>query len=255
MKTRFILILISSFLCATINSFAQNGLEFPKTNNDEIILNHTGFSLSYNPKWMIPSWVAYELSASNMEGDAIRARSFSPDPSPELEGYPLAQHWHYTYSGWVRGHMVPAGDLKYSQHAMNDSFYTTNICPMNLEFNNGIWKRLEEKIRRLALDFGRVYIITGPIVDTNHYGKVGESDIVVPDAFYKAILIPYKNSFLSIGFLLNNEPAPKGSRLRDYALTVKELESLTGMDFFYALSNAESETVENLLPLKELGLY
>lgn len=255
MKTRIILIILSFFWCAAPGCFAQDALEFPRISDGEIILHHHGFSLSYNAEWMIPSWVAYKLSASDLEGNAVRARYFSPDPSPKLEGYPLAMHWHYTYSGWVRGHMVPAGDLKYSQEAMNDSFLTTNVCPMNLEFNNGIWKRLEERIRRLSIDFGSVYIITGPIVGTNKYGRVGGSDIVIPDAFYKAILVPYQGSYLSIAFLFFNEPAPKGSRLRDYALTVNDLESLTGMDFFYALDAQEAIIVENLFPLKELGLY
>lgn len=203
---------------------------------------------------MIPRWAAYKLDSLDLKGDAVRPKAFSPDPSPELGNYSLAEHKHYTGSGWVRGHMVPAGDLKHSQVAMNDSFYTTNICPMNLEFNNGIWKRLEERVRKWAIQFGQVYVITGPIIGDNKNGKVGTSDIVIPDAFFKAILIHYDDLYYSIGFVLFNEPAPKGCQLRDCSLTVDELEELTDFDFFAGLPKEIAYTVENQLPLKELSL-
>ena len=230
-------------------------MSFPVIRNGEIIIHHYGHSLCYDPEAMIPAWTAYTLYAEDMEGDAVRPPRFSPDPAPELAGLPLAEHWHYSNSGWVRGHMVPAGDLKYDQQAMDDSFLTTNVCPMNQGFNNGIWKRLEEKVRKLAGQFDHVYIITGPIMGENRFGKVGKSDILVPDAFYKAILVPDKGSYLSIGFLMPNEPAPRGAKLKDYAVTVAELESLTGRIFFASLPLGTSFKVKEMMPLKELGLY
>lgn len=230
-------------------------MELPKIKKGEIIIEHTGHTLSYNPEAMLPFWVAYALHAKDMEGEAQRENGFSPDPSPLLKNYQLAEHWHYTHSGWVRGHMAPAGDLKYSQKAMSESFYTTNVCPMDMAFNNGIWKRLEERIRKLAIQFGVVYIVTGPVMGENKNGKVGESDILVPDGFYKAILVPYQGSYISIGFYMDNIAAPKGSKLKDYAVTVNYLEDLVGRDFFAKLSIKESFSIEKQMPLKELGLY
>ena len=241
---------------ATAIPFALNAqeLELPKISRNEIIIVHTGHTLSYNTEWMIPNWVAYELKSSELEGDAQRRRSFSPDPDPILAGYVLAEHRDYTNSGWCRGHMIPAGDVKYSQKAMDESFYTTNICPMETSFNNGDWKRLEEKIRKWAVEYGTVYIITGPIVGTNHHGKVGTSNIVVPDAFYKAVLIPYRGSYLTIGFLMFNEPSVK-HKLRDYAVSVEKLETMIGKSLFYKLSRSTAKQIKSYLPLKELGLF
>lgn len=250
---RLLTVLAAALL--TIPSFGQREYACPEINRGEIVIKHTGHTLSYNPEAMIPNWVAYELRSTDMEGEAQRARGFSPDPSPQLQGYVLAEHWHYTNSGWVRGHMAPAGDFKYSQAAMNDTFYTSNVCPMDMTFNNGIWKRLEEKSRKLAVEFDRIYIVTGPVVGKNINGKVGNSGIVVPDAFFKALLVPYGDSYLAIGFLMPNEPAPKGSRLRDYAVTVKELESITGRKFFPSLNRRTADRIKNGIPLKELGLF
>ena len=244
------------FVCAAwLPLAAQRDMSFPVIRNGEIIIHHYGHSLCYDPEAMIPAWTAYTLYAGDMEGDAIRPSQFLPDPAPELAGLPLAEHRHYSNSGWVRGHMVPAGDLKYDQQAMDDSFLTTNVCPMDKGFNNGIWKRLEEKVRKLAGQFDHVYIITGPIMGENRFGKVGKSDILVPDAFYKALLIPDKGSYLSIGFLMPNEAAPQGAKLKDYAVTVAELESLTGRIFFASLPLGTSFKVKEMMPLKELGLY
>lgn len=242
-------------LLVTVQATGQDEFAYPKFGKNEILIFHQGHTASYNPATMMPNWVAYELRGTDTEGDAQRAKKFSPDPSPLLEGYELAEHWHYTNSGWVRGHMAPAGDFKYSQSAMDDTFYTTNICPMDMTFNNGIWKRLEEKIRGLASEHERVYIVTGPVIGTNKNGKVGDSNIVVPDAFFKAILVPYRESYVAIGFLMNNEPAPKGSKLRDYAVTVNDLEALTKFKFFSALDLFTAVNIKNKLPLKELGLY
>lgn len=227
-------------------------LELPQTEPSEIIVAHSGHTLSYNPVWLLPNWVAYELKAEELEGDAERLGRFSPDPA--LEKYPRAEHWHFTNSGWVRGHMIPAGDVKYSQEAMNDSFYTSNVCPMDQHFNNSIWKRLEETVRRLALQFGTVYVVTGPVMGQNVNGKVGESDVMIPDAFFKAILVPDGHSYLAIGLVMRNDPQTQG-RLRDFAISVDELEKLTGRDFFCNLPMDTQAAIEGLLPLKKLGLY
>lgn len=244
------LVIFFLFLSTLIS--AQTQLELPEIRQNEIIIHHTGFTLSYNPKAMIPNWVAYALHRSDMDGDAQRETNFSPDPSPKLLRYKLAEHYDYTRSGWARGHMAPAGDMKYSQKAMSESFYTTNVCPMDVGFNNGIWKRLEEKTRQLARDHGVVYIITGPIIGSNKYGNVGQSKILIPDAFYKALLVPYRDSYVAIAFIMPNETAPKGSKMRDYAITIKELEDKTGCCFYKELKD---NGIKNKLPLKELGFY
>lgn len=251
MSVRRHFVAVLSLVLVTSPVFAQ--VECPEIRGGEIIVRHTGHTLSYNPETMLPDWVAYVLREGDMEGDAVRRQSFSPDPDPQLQGYELAQHYHYTNSGWVRGHMIPAGDVKYDQAAMDDSFYTTNVCPMNKTFNNSIWKRLEEVCRRWACEYGRIYIVTGPIVGENRNGKVGGSNIVVPDAFFKAVLIPYQGGYLSIGFQMENSEETKG-RLRDFTCTVEDIEKVTGLVLFPLVCDWP-DTLKRQIPLKELGLY
>lgn len=50
--------------------------------------------------------------------------------------------------GWSRGHMAPAGNMKFSQDAMDQSFLLSNILPQNYENNAGKPKtRSRDKFR------------------------------------------------------------------------------------------------------------
>ena len=85
--------------------------------------------------------------------------------------------------------MAPAGDFKWDDGAMWDTFYYTNCCPQDEKLNNGSWNVLENKVRTWARQFGNVYVVTGPIIGQNRGGMIGSHGVVVPDAFFKAVLV------------------------------------------------------------------
>lgn len=248
MTKRFIvaiLLLISPLV------FGQQ-LELPKTGRNETIVFHTGHILSFNQEWMLAEWVAYELTEAEMTGPANRKySSFMVDPAIPSEWQPSPRV--YSGSGYSRGHLIPAGDLKFSQKAMDDSFFMSNICPMFAEFNTGIWERLERKVRDWAKQYGKVYVICGPIMGKNINGKVGESSLLVPDAYYKSLLIPYSGGYLTISFYMLNNKEPQ-KKLGDYALSTMELESILGRKLFDGLDRRTANSIKGKLPLKELGL-
>ena len=82
-----------------------------------------------------------------------RHDAFMPDP--EVPYTKSATTNDYKNSGWNRGHMAPAGDMKWSEQAMKESFYLSNICPQNKNLNSGIWKDLEEQVRGLTTQKGK----------------------------------------------------------------------------------------------------
>lgn len=204
------------------------------------VIEHIGYTVGFNTEWNIPCWVAYSLTDEELEGDARRKNTFSPDPM--LKGEPVL-HQDYSNSGYDRGHMAPAGDMKWSEQAMEESFYTTNICPQNRNNNAGDWKDLEEMVRDLAREYGEIYICCGPIV-TDASRTIGrERKIVVPQAFYKVLLRQKDDgSWTSIGFVMPNEA---GNRpLMTYMHSVDEVESITNIDFFYQLPDSLEQIVE-----------
>ena len=206
-------------------------------NQPEQVIQHLGYTVSYNPDWLVPNWVAYELTNAETSGEQERKNHFKPDPL--VNGDPVVTG-EYANSGYDRGHMAPAADMKWSEQAMRESFYMTNMCPQLHSLNAGDWKDLEELARDWAQLYGNIYIACGPIVEPD-YTTIGKNHMIaVPSAFYKVFLRQTRQGWTSIGFIMPNQA---GNRpLMTYMLSVDEVEAQTGIDFFYNLpDNLESQ--------------
>ena len=218
---------------------SQLPYELPRVinNQPEQVIQHLGYTVSYNPDWLVPNWVAYELTNAETSGEQERKNHFKPDPL--VNGDPVVTG-EYANSGYDRGHMAPAADMKWSEQAMRESFYMTNMCPQLHSLNAGDWKDLEELARDWAQLYGNIYIACGPIVEPD-YTTIGKNHMIaVPSAFYKVFLRQTRQGWTSIGFIMPNRA---GSRpLMTYMLSVDEVEAQTGIDFFYNLpDNLESQ--------------
>lgn len=227
-------------------------LEIPALTDGGRIVQHGAYVSSYNTETLIPNWVAYELTAEETEGNRSReGMEFRMDPS--LKGVRQAMREDYTGSGWTKGHLMPAADASFDAAAMGETFYFTNICPQDETLNAGDWQYLEKRVRQWANRYGSVWVVTGPIVGENRYGTIGDRDVVVPDAFYKALLIRKKNgSYSAIAFVMDNDD--DRYYLKDCMMTVDKLESLTGFDFFPGLDDTIEEKVESTLRLSDWGI-
>ena len=107
-------------------------IEMPSVEPDENIIYHAGYTTSYNTTTLIPKWVAYELTDEEVQGVFPRSGSFGMDPDSTGR---QAMREDYSNSGWDKGHMAPAADMKWSEQSMYESFYLTNICPQNHTLN------------------------------------------------------------------------------------------------------------------------
>ena len=103
--------------------------QFPLT---EQIIHHKGYIVSYNKDKKIPNWVAYELTKQKTQGNIKRNERFIADPV--VKGG-MANNSDYSRSGFDKGHMAPAADMKWSNEAMKESFYFSNVCPQHPELN------------------------------------------------------------------------------------------------------------------------
>ena len=226
-------------------------IEVPKVTKSDIsetVVQHTGYTVSFNSDWNIPNWVAYELTKEEVAGDEPRAEHFIPDP--EIRNCPTTDD--YKNSGYDRGHMAPAGDMKWSETAMKESFYLSNICPQNHNLNSGDWKSLEEHLRTMATQYDKVYIVCGPIVSTSPKTIGKEHKVTVPAAFFKAVLRQKGDSWSAIGFMFANEAGHKN--LSTYAMSIEDLQIVTDLDFFYNLPDKIEEEVEATYSLSDWDL-
>lgn len=224
-------------------------LELPAGTGRNPVVEHMGYTVSYDCGVLNPEWVAYELTAYETEGDLDRASRFTCDP--DLRGA-QAEDFDFRHSGWDRGHMAPAADMKWSSQAMKESFYLTNICPQNHNLNAGDWKSLEESCRSWARRFGRVWIACGPVFDCGEHGTIGENGVAVPDGFYKVVLAREDGRCEAVGFLFRNRAGHKP--LRSYAVTVDSVETVTGQDFFCNLPADAQRAAESRVDAVFWGL-
>ena len=215
-------------------------LELPAPVPGEQIIEHTGYTLSYNEEYEVASWVAYELTKDEVLGEGDREDSFKADPAVRTGSAELSD---YRKSGYDRGHLAPAADFKWSDEAMSDTFYLSNMTPQTGEFNRGIWADLESVVRTFAYDNEAVYVVTGPVLTDGPYKTIGANRVAVPKRFYKVILDYTEPGLKAIGFVLPNEKSDK--RLQSYALSVDEVEEITGLDFFPALPDDQEEMIES----------
>lgn len=211
-----------------------------QTTKPEQIIEHTGYTVSYHPYWYIPNWVAYELTDAEVDGLEERSNHFVPDPL--VKGDPVVTK-DYSNSGYDRGHMAPAADMKWSEQAMKESFYMTNMCPQNHSCNAGDRKDLEEFGRDLARKYKSIYICCGPIV-TDTTTTIGlYHRIVVPQSFFKAFLRQKVNGeWTCIGFIMPN--APGNRPLMTYMASVDDVEQQIGIDLFYQLPDSIEDSIE-----------
>lgn len=207
------------------------------------ILKREGYTLSYNRTTKCANWVAWKLTKDHTDGIWSRkGLKYIEDIEAE---YPRqeVEDWKINPGRYDHGHMCPAGDNKWSQLAMEQSFLLTNMCPQNRRLNGGDWKELEEICRDWANEYGEIYIVCGPIFyDGNRETIGGSKEIWVPDAFYKVVLC-MKDKPKSIGFIYPNKG--KHNPMEHYVLTVNDIEVQVGLDFFCSLPDNEEEIIES----------
>lgn len=219
---------------------SSKDLEIPTllTPRQQQIIRHTGYTVSYNKDTKLPNWVSYELTRAETKGKEKRSNRFIADP---LVKGAIATNADYTRSGYDKGHMAPAADMKWSPVAMNESFYFSNMCPQHPQLNRRGWKKLEDKIRDWAVADSAIIIICGPVIKKQPK-TIGKNKVVVPQQFFKVILSPFVKPMRAIGFLFNNEQSV--DPLSAYVVTVDSIERLTNMDFFSLLPDELENMIE-----------
>jgi endonuclease G len=214
-------------------------LEFPHINNNEIVVLHKGYSFVYDEPCEQAKWVAYILTKKETEGLEERGNKFIEDPFVHSGS---ASNEDYAKSGYDRGHLAPAADMKWSEEVMKESFYFSNMSPQVPSFNRGVWKKLEEKVRDWAVVYDSILVVTGPILNSNQK-KIGPNEVCVPDSYYKVIFDFKKEHSKAIGFILPNEASSEP--LVYFARTIDEVEKATGIDFFFQFKDAFEEKMES----------
>ena len=199
---------------------------------------HDGYTASYSTLHGQPLWVAWSLAPEEVvsDGDVSRSDEFLPDPL--IDGCVTTSA--YSRTGYDRGHMAPAADFRYDQRVQDESFYMSNVCVQSHGLNEGTWFELEKRCRFWARNFYKttLWIVAGPVFSENPE-RVGKESLPVPSAFWKVVCKQDRGLWEAVGFVFPNEDLYDD--YRKYAVSVDEVEALTGLDFYAGLEGALDE--------------
>ena len=206
----------------------------PKSQGE--IVKHAYYSLSSLEEHEQAEWVHYKLNIEMLKGKTPRKNSFKSDKLVSTKSAALSD---YKNSGYDRGHLAPAGDMKLSKVSMSESFYMSNMSPQKASFNRGIWNTLENQVR-LRAKKSELYISTGGVLNSKKLKRIGSNKVSVPDQFYK-IIYDAKNQKM-FAYLMPNR---KLESLEKYVVTVDLIEALTGIDFYHQLDDDLENKLES----------
>ena len=244
----------------------KDATELPvnKAGHPEQIIMRIAYTVSFNSTTKCPNWVAWKLTKDHTDGPYSRkgVPYYEEDGTASGIGVINNDNFKFTYfldtdikgpkqqfRDWNdksynvnHGHIMPAADNRWSKAAMNQSFYLSNMCPQDIDLNNGGWEKLETKCRKWANKFGEIYIIAGPIFNSQQYRTMGEGKVGIPDGFFKVVLC-LKQVPKAIGFVYPN--IGTSDTPDKFVKTVDEIEAISGLDFFTFLPDEVENSIES----------
>lgn len=215
---------------------------------DGKILNYEQFHISYNEKHEQPNWVSYTLTKDELELESRdRISKFKADENVRSG---TSTHNEYTNTGYDRGHISRAEFNKASELSYEQSFLMSNVCPqigVNFNRTGGDWYNLEELEMKITENLGSIYCVSGPIFKDN-IDVIGDTTAVtVPGYFFKTFLNTDQSQ--AIAFVLKHDNIDDES-LWLAAVSVDQLEGMTGFNFWAFLDNKVESKIEKEVDLE-----
>ena len=227
----------------------------PATAANERVLYQTEWLTWYDDDLRVPLWVAYKLKGEDADAQRPRLDCFRHDA--RLAVLAMSGCNDYRTSGFDRGHMVPADDLKRSETSIDNSFLFSNMNPQLPNFNQIVWQRLESKVNGWAIEAGHVYVITGAIFDRDGDGERDADEdartfspkkrVALATHFYKIIIHERSDRVIdTISFVLphNNRKNTKDTYYKSKITTIDAIEARTGIDFSPEMEDEREDAIE-----------
>ena len=219
------------------------------------IFRNNGFILGYSDLRGNPLWVEYALTPVDENMPHLkRPNHFQTD----WRSINRVDHEDYTKSGYDRGHNAPnhAMSMLYGRYGQADSFLMTNVSPQKQKLNQQVWQRLEEmELSFFAKNFGKVWVITGPIFSDNSERLSSSWRVTIPRAFYKIYVTEETDSkpAFALAFVVPQTVSGK-EQLSSFITTIDAIEVQTGLDFLADFDDKIEAHLEGVLEVAPWNL-
>ena len=183
-------------------------------------LMHSGLSRT-------PLWSAEHLVRANIEAATQLTRVNTFHAEERVAAADRAELADYARSGYDRGHMSPNGDMP-DRTAQGESFSLANMVPQIHANNAGVWAGIEGAARRLALQEGNVYVVSGPAFIGRDIASLN-GRVLIPTHLWKVVYSPLQRR--AGAYLITNDETKTYS-----SLSVTELEKILGFNLLPGVS-------------------
>ena len=239
-------------------------LEFPriKGDDDNLVITHStaDYGITYSLEWdctkMSQRWTCYEFHDGLPNNGVGRCGSWGDDPDIPSAYRTHTEQWKGT--SFSRGHMCMSNDRQSSVEQNKQTFYISNAQPQYQNHNGGLWQTLENKVNTWGNDASfrdTLYVVKAGTIDkADQILQYTSTGLLVPKYFYMAVLCVKNGQYKAVGFWTehSNVSITKANP-RDYAVSIQQLEQLTGIDFFCNLPDEIEQAVEAAYNDKDWG--
>ncbi|KAL7828831.1 hypothetical protein SRHO_G00324650 [Serrasalmus rhombeus] len=210
---------------------------FPSLSN---IKSRESYVTSYDPRCRTAAWVIEQLTPETLSGPSDRKLcDFKEDDSVHV--YHRSSNGDYKGSGFDRGHLAAAANHKWSQKAMEDTFYLSNVAPQNPHLNQNAWNNLEKYCRSLTKQYQNVFVCSGPLylprqeLDGKMYVKyqvIGKNHVAVPTHFFKVVILENRRGEVELRpYVMPNMPVDEKIPLERFLVPIESIERASGLLF------------------------
>ena len=186
------------------------------------------FAVLHSGQTRTPLFVAQKLDPVLLNEIEPFSRSEDFYEEARLPANERAALASYKHSGFDRGHLAPAADMR-TVEGTAQSFSLANIVPQAPLHNRKAWKKIEQDTRKYVKRANHpVYVITGAHferIEGNVIGSAFEKKVAVPSALYKLVIDPARNRAWA-HWLENHDDARPGA-----PISIEALSQRTGIRF------------------------
>lgn len=213
-----------------------------------------------------PEWVAYEIQQyaeacipTQKRPEWRSERRFVDEGiAPKDNSYRYSRAYRSANPDWyVRGHLqMKLIAERISNEAAAQTHTFLNAVPQRSKFNEGIWLDLEYITSAWAQEYGKLWVVTGPIyIDGMPSGYIGEENefkVAIPDALFKIVIKEItEGKPEALAFVYPQVAAGYYSGTYQhsrYLTTIDEIEAMTGLSFLNNLSLSEQNRLKTNAP-------
>ena len=242
-----------------------------KVGNEEVL----NYAYEWDNSMKHVAWAAFYFDATTSKDVTGRTDAWDVDPS--LPAEMQTDNSYHTSDGFDRGHIVASEDRVYSKEANQQTFYYSNMSPQFNSFNSIFWQKFERTVQTWGRsgDFDKLYVTKGGtlnhllksyttekkgndgVLPTTDAGGFTQKGLACPQYYYIAILAVKGDKYQAIAFKVKHRDDYSYDKVDNVpiadvkacALSIDELESFTGLDFFCNLPDTIEDEVEKSLKL------